>query len=129
MHAVFTEQSDYKKIARFIAILWTLLILFGCFMPAAKVPKVDVPLMDKWVHFTMFGGFAMAWLFAWPSVKISRFLTVLIIAILFGSAIEVMQGVLPALGRASELFDAVADGIGAVLGAIAFRVLSLLVRG
>lgn len=101
-------------------MLWTLLILIGCFMPAPNVPKVDVPLADKWVHFTFFAGFSFFWLCAYPSRNITRLLTVTLAGIFFGSLIEVLQGILPVLGRASELMDAVADSIGAVLGAILF---------
>lgn len=129
MHNAFTQQSRYKKIARFIAVLWTLLILFGCFMPAKQVPKVDVPLIDKWVHFTFFGGFALFWLFAWPSVHYGRLITIVLLGVFFGCMIEVFQGLLPALGRASELMDAVADSIGAILGVVAFRTLASAIKG
>ena len=105
-----------------MAMLWTLFILIGCFMPAPNVPKVDVPLADKWVHFTFFAGFTFFWLCAHPSLRASRLLTVLIIGIAFGSLIEVFQGLLPVLGRASEFMDAVADSIGALLGTILFFV-------
>ena len=120
MPNIFSNDSSYKKLARFIAILWTLLILYGCFMPAKDVPKVNVPLIDKWVHFTFFGGFSFLWLCAAPSLKMSRLLTVMLISVFFGSMIEIVQGAVPSLGRASEFMDAVADSVGAVLGIILF---------
>lgn len=120
MSNIFSSDSSYKKPARFIAILWTLLILYGCFMPAMRVPKVNVPLIDKWVHFTFFGGFTFFWLCASPTLKTSRLVTVLLIAIAFGSLIEVLQGAFPSLGRASEFMDAVADSIGGLIGVLLF---------
>ena len=89
-------------------------------MPAKNVPKVDVPLMDKWVHFTFFGGFTFFWLCSRPALNKVWLLSIVAIAVAFGCAIEVLQGLLPALGRASEVMDAVADSIGAVLGVLIF---------
>lgn len=93
-------------------------------MPARNVPKVDVPLMDKWVHFTFFGGFTFFWLCSKPNIKTGWLLSILAIAVSFGCTIEVVQGLLPALGRASEVMDAAADSIGALLGIGLFYVLA-----
>lgn len=89
-------------------------------MPARNVPKVDVPLIDKWVHFVFFGGFTFLWLCGYPSLKTIRLLVVLLLAIALGCTIEVLQGALPCLGRAMEFMDAVADSIGGVLGVAVF---------
>ncbi len=124
MPNIFSPDSSYKRQARFIAILWTLLILLGCFMPSRNVPKVDVPLVDKWVHFAFFGGFTFFWLCAGPTLKIARLATVLIIAIAFGSLIEILQGAFPSLGRASEFMDAVADSVGGIIGIVLFAAFS-----
>ena len=97
-------------------------------MPARNVPKVDVPLMDKWVHFTFFGGFTFFWLCSKPILSKAWLFSILAIAIAFGCAIEVLQGLLPALGRASEVMDAVADSIGAVLGVLIFSAFATVVK-
>ncbi|PQJ11668.1 hypothetical protein CJD36_007690 [Flavipsychrobacter stenotrophus] len=128
MPNIFSPDSSYKRQARFIAILWTLLILLGCFMPSRSVPKVDVPLIDKWVHFAFFGGFSFFWLCTNPSVKTARLVTISIIAIAFGSLIEILQGAFPSLGRASEFMDAVADSIGALIGIVLFVACSRIFR-
>ena len=99
-----------------MAMLWTLLIFIGCFTPAKELPKVDVPLIDKWVHFVLFGGFSFLWLCAFPARTLSRYLTILLCGIALGALIEVLQGVFVSLGRSCELMDAVADSIGALLG-------------
>lgn len=98
-------------------------------MPAKTVPKVDVPLIDKWAHFVFFGGFAFFWLCSKPVLKVSWLLTIFITAVVFGSAIEILQGLLPALGRASEFMDAVADSIGALLGVGLFYLFIWLAGG
>ena len=105
-------------------MLWTLLIFVGCFMPAKDIPKVDAPLIDKWVHFVLFGGFTFLWLCSRPSLKRSWLVTILIIGIALGSTVELLQGALPSLGRACELLDAVADSLGSLLGVLLFWLLA-----
>ena len=103
-------------------MLWTLLILIGCFAPAKTFPKVDVPLADKWVHFILFGGFTFLWLLVRPVFTLKWLATMFAIAVAFGSLIEVFQGILSFLGRSMEFMDAVADSIGAVLGIALFSI-------
>ena len=116
MKRVFSSDSPYKKQARFLALLWTLLIFIGCFTPGKDLPKVDVPLIDKWVHFILFGGFTFLWLCARPIVNLRSLFSLFLIAVALGSFIELMQGWLTFLGRSMEFMDAVADSIGGLLG-------------
>jgi len=116
MKRIFSPDSPYKKRARFLAVLWTLLIFIGCFTPANEIPNVDVPLIDKWVHLILFGGFTFLWLCARPVINVYSLLILFFISIALGSFIELMQGWLTFLGRNMELMDAVADGIGGLLG-------------
>ena len=101
-------------------MLWTLLVLVGCFAPAKAFPEVDVPFADKWVHFVMFGGFSLLWLCAYPKRQLSQYLKMLLVAAAFGSFIEIMQGILTFLGRSMEFLDAVADTVGGILGISVF---------
>lgn len=111
-----------------MAILWTLLILIGCFTPGKDLPKVDVPFVDKWTHLVLFGGFTFFWLCAYP-FRTTRWLTILfVVSVALGALIEVMQGVLTFLGRSMELMDGVADGIGGALGIGLFCLLAFLTR-
>jgi len=120
MIQIFTIHSPYKKQARFVATLWTLLIFIGCFMPGKDLPKVDVRFIDKWVHIVLFAGFSFLWLCARPLFKLSWLFSMFLIATALGGAIELLQGALPALGRACELLDAVADSVGALCGILVF---------
>ena len=113
---IFSPDSPYKRQARFLAMLWTLLIFIGCFTPGKDIPKVDVPLIDKWVHLVLFGGFTFFWLCVKPLTKFSWLAVMFLIAVALGSFIELMQGWLTFLGRSMELMDAVADSIGGILG-------------
>ena len=128
LKSLFSANSHYKKQARFLAILWTLLILLGCFAPAKAFPEVDVPFIDKWVHFILFGGFSFLWLLSNPALVITRLITMFIIAVAFGAAIEIMQGILTFLGRSMEFMDAVADAIGGLLGIGLFALCSFIFK-
>ena len=116
MRRIFTPGSPYKKNARSLAILWTLLIFVGCFWPGKELPKVDVPFIDKWTHLVLFGGFTFLWLCARPVITPSSLFALFLLSVALGSFIEVMQGLLTFLGRSMEFMDAVADGVGGLLG-------------
>ena len=116
MKRIFSPDSPYKKRARFLAILWTLLILVACFTPAKEFPKVDIPLVDKWTHLILFGAFTFLWLCARPVRTVSWLVSLFLISVAFGAAIELLQGLLTFLGRSMEFMDAVADAIGGALG-------------
>ncbi len=124
MTRIFSPDSPYKKQARFLAILWTLLIFVGCFTPGKELPKVDVPFIDKWVHLVLFGGFTVLWLCANPSWQFRRLAGWFLIAMALGAAIELLQGLLSFLGRSMEFMDAVADSVGAILGISLFWLLA-----
>ena len=124
MNRLFSPDSPYKKQARSLAILWTLLIFIGCFTPGKELPKVDVPFIDKWVHLVMFGGFTFLCLCARPLLNIRWLISLFLIASALGSAIELMQGLLSFLGRSMEFMDAVADSVGAILGISLFWLLA-----
>jgi VanZ family protein len=126
MLRIFSPDSPYKKQARFVAILWTLLILIGCFTPSKDIPQVNVPLIDKWVHLVLFGGFTFLWLCSSPRYSAKSLIVLLLITVAFGASIELMQGLLTFLGRSMELLDAVADTIGGLMGMGLFCLFALL---
>ena len=126
MKRIFSPDSPYKKQARFLAILLTLLILVACFTPGKEIPKVDVPYIDKWTHLVLFGGFTFLWLCTKPLLQMKWLISLFLIAVAFGSFIELMQGLLSFLGRSMEFMDAVADSIGGLLGIGLFCLLAYL---
>ena len=115
------EKGDLLRWARPAATVWTLLILAACFIPGSEIPDLKVPLMDKWVHFLLFGVFAFLWLLAYPSGNPARLIGVFVIAALFGYGVELLQGALrPWLGRSYSAMDALADAVGGALGSASF---------
>lgn len=106
-----------------MAALWTLLILVACFTPAKEIPDVKIPFIDKWTHFILFGTLAILLLCSDPSIKWKRLVIVFLGCTLFGSLIEIFQGIFVSLGRSCELMDAVADSVGGILGIVVFSLL------
>lgn len=107
-----------------MAILWTLLIFIACFTPGKDIPEVNVPMIDKWTHFALFGVFTFLWLCAKPLLTGRWLITLFFIGVGLGAFIEVMQGILTFLGRDMEFMDGVADAIGAALGIGLFSLLA-----
>jgi VanZ family protein len=120
MKQIFFPDSPYKKQARSIAMLWTLLIFVGCLYPGRELPHVQVPLIDKWTHFVLFGVFAFLWLCACPAYTRKSLLLLFLIATGMGVFIELLQGLITFLGRSMELMDVVADSVGGMLGIAVF---------
>lgn len=106
-----------------MAIFWSLLILVACFIPGSEVPDVRVPLIDKWVHFILFGGFSFLWLCALGKPGKRAVLFGGVTALLLGYGVEVVQGSGLTEGRSFEWMDVVADGIGGVFGSVLYLVL------
>lgn len=94
----------------YLAIPYSFLILYLCVTPSENLPDhVD----DKLAHLLAFGGVGFMYYFVGQQK-----LLWIGVAILFGVAIEFIQGSLPAdFHRGFELMDMVFDGIGVVLGA------------
>lgn len=124
--AIFTPASSFKKQARLAASLWTLLIFIACLWPGRELPQSTIPLIDKWVHFVMFGGFCFLWLCAFPSVKAGHLLRILLAGCITGYLVEVLQGAFPALGRSKDNMDIIADAIGSLLGVLVFYIFARL---
>jgi len=123
MLQAFSNNSPYKKRARFAAILWTLLIFVLCLMPGKEIPDVNVPFIDKWTHLILFGGFSFLWLCAYPTRRFAFTVPLFLIAAFLGWLTETLQGMFPSLGRTKDVMDMLADGIGATIGIILFCLL------
>jgi VanZ family protein len=81
-------------------------------------PLEDVPLIDKWVHFVMYGGVVCA---AWLDRYLNRSkthplafaATIFLYAAFFGGLMELLQSLTGY--RSGEWLDFVADSLGALL--------------
>jgi VanZ family protein len=97
-------------------------------MPAREVPDLDIPLIDKWVHFILFGVFSFLWLLSIKMYRVQHLIAVLICSIVLGWLVEYIQGALTFLGRSQDNMDTLADGIGGLLGVVLFWAMALKYR-
>jgi Predicted integral membrane protein len=125
MWPLFTAASKYKKRARFLAMLWTLLIFVLCLLPGNELPDVQLPFVDKWAHLVLFGIFTLLWLFANPSRNPRYLLLLLLITVFMGWLVEYIQGhFVP--GRSQDQMDTLADAIGGAIGIAIFALLTMV---
>ncbi|MBN9483345.1 MAG: hypothetical protein BGO70_12760 [Bacteroidetes bacterium 43-93] len=119
MTGFFKNDSHHTKRARILAMLWTLLILFLCFLPGRDLPEVNVPLIDKWAHVILFGVFTFLWHSTVPTRSYAYKIILLAVAIFLGGLVEYVQGhYVPQ--RSQDMMDVLADGIGGILGIIVY---------
>ncbi len=87
------------------------------------MPDVDIPLVDKWVHFLIFGGFSFLWLCMVQKSDIKSYSLIFLISVLFGYGVELLQDSGITRGRSFDAYDVIADGIGGVIGILLFNFL------
>ena len=102
--------------------LWSLVVVMAVLVVYTSVNAPgdgSLPLSDKLLHYIAYTGLTTSMLLAavWAPVRgVGRFpnssLAIVIIASLFGVAIEIVQGPLPE--RDAELLDALANAAGAI---------------
>lgn len=123
MSAAFSYLRKKKGLSITLWSVWTALIFLACFIPGSEVPKVKIPLVDKWVHFLLFAVFSFLWLCAYKTITFSKLLLVFLTSVLLGWMVELIQGSGLVRGRAYEFNDIVADAIGGLIGVVIFYIL------
>lgn len=123
IYKLFNSLYKHTNKAVVIALLWTALIFVACFIPGSSVPKVHIPLIDKWVHFFIFGGFSFLWYFVLKSPTWFKSISISLLALLVGYAVELIQGSDWVVNRAYEVNDVIADGIGGIIGTILYVIM------
>ncbi len=115
-----------------MAVLWTLVICFLCWMPQRWVHEVEretpwfeIPNLDKVVHWGIFVLFTVLWLRTGTSRW--RYAWVALGGLAMASITELVQN-LPAIGRDAEVADAITDMIGVSIGLAVARWIEPLLR-
>jgi len=113
-------------------IVWALLILLLTGIPGNYVPEtisfLDWASPDKVVHFILFGGQTFLILFAFrdnlrdKKTRRKLVITAITIGVAYGLLTEILQAYV-FIGRDGNLFDFIADFLGAILGFLAFYLL------
>lgn len=117
---IFGRLIQAQKGALVLATSWTTLLFLLCFLPGYDIPDVDVPFIDKWTHFVLFGVFSFLWLAAYPGADIRRLVTCFLASCVVGWLVEEIQGLLTFLSRTKDVVDIVADAVGGLLGVLFF---------
>jgi VanZ family protein len=115
--------SSWAPAVLYMAAIWIMSSLAVDTMPLARVPYAD-----KVVHFVEYGilGFLLthATFRTWPTRHPLRTAALaVLIAVLWAWLDEIHQALVP--GRSSDALDLVADGLGAVTGAMARSIFAL----
>ena len=100
-----------------IAAIWTV-----CLIPIPETPLNDVPMMDKWTHFVMFGVLSMCIIseYVYRHRKPKGWNVALVGMLLpfaMGGMIELAQAYCTGGNRSGDVMDWLADGIGVLIGA------------
>ena len=97
------------------AVVWAALIFYLSSKTSSELPKVDIPYLDKVVQFILFGSLALLTFSGFRFGSGSRFwkaaALAFVIASAYGASDEIHQIWTP--GRSSDVFDWVADTLGA----------------
>jgi hypothetical protein len=125
--------SNLKALRIAMAALWTLVILFLCWMPGRWVQKVEagspwfqVPDLDKVVHWGIFVLFTVLWLRTGHSRW--RYVWVALAGLAVAAITELVQSSVPAIGRDGEIGDAITDLIGVAIGLTVARWIEPVLR-
>lgn len=122
------NSTDTMRMVRYYlpAMGWIILILFLCTMPASDLPSaswMDKLYIDKLVHCFLFGGTVLLLAYGYYKQRnhISGWMLfgLALTASLYGIAIEFIQKYFTA-NRHFEVWDIIADSIGAFGGALIF---------
>lgn len=127
---ILTFASNYKENMRKIVYLlktypfsWLCIVVIWilCFCTTPHTPLDNVPLMDKWTHFIMYGGTcSVIWIENMRAGKVTgrlprMFLWAWLIPILMSGLIEILQANCTGGRRSGDWMDFLANSIGATL--------------
>ncbi len=128
---VFTAQAIIRRIKSFpLSSLLLVAIWVICLIPVPdKVPFGDVPMMDKWTHFVMYGTLCTVLWWEWIGYKKveqqglhalrpygSTLLYICLAPVMMSGLIELAQAYCTGGTRSGDWLDFAANSIGVALG-------------
>jgi len=123
-------MKEERKKPRFLLlrnIIWAIVIFILCAMPSESIPDphLNIPHVDKVVHFGMF--FILALLVCNELEYQTRlslrkiYITAVCIAFVYGGIIELLQQY--CFNRSGDVADLLADVVGAIAGCLVYPLL------
>lgn len=119
-----TQNIHYMKRKYIYILIWTALIIYASLNSGEYMPKIPLfPHIDKVVHFCMYFGqsFLFVPLFSKIKNKILKYSYAFIASSLFGFTMEFFQYYFTKT-RSGDLFDAIANASGALLGCLFYLI-------
>ncbi|MEC3905803.1 VanZ family protein [Tamlana sp. 2201CG12-4] len=114
-----------KKAALLAAISYSLILAIVSLIKLNNLPDVGISFADKIFHFLAYALLTLLWFGAFSySLNLKKKQAVLyaaILAIIFGIIIEVLQDTMTD-SRALDMYDVVANTLGALLASIVLKV-------
>ena len=104
-----------------ISLFLVVAIWIICLIPIPETPLDDVPMIDKWTHFVMYGSLCSvifaeyAYRHIKPNIKRLTICGVLL-PIIMGGLIELAQAYCTGGNRSGDWIDWIADSIGVMIG-------------
>ena len=105
-----------KKSFQIILIVYLFAILAVSTIPGRAIPKINIWSFDKVLHIIEYFLLAFLMINALKMPTIRPVLIVIIIGIAYGGFNEIWQGMLS--HRYASVYDAIANGIGMIIGSI-----------
>jgi len=110
-----------KQFFLFSAIIWTGVILFLSLENSKNIPQIEIPNIDKVIHFGFHFVFTILWFLYLKkrfnsSKNLHLLIFTLIVSFVFGIAIELLQQYFTAT-RNADVFDILANTSGALTAA------------
>lgn len=111
------------------SIIWAIFILVLCSIPGNQMNKVkfiDIPHLDKFVHFIFYFVFTLLLISEnnkqrlFRKVTVDAILIAATISLSYGAFIEIIQKVL-IINRGADIWDMVANTIGFLVAALSYR--------
>ncbi|RPH29419.1 MAG: hypothetical protein EHM93_17335 [Bacteroidales bacterium] len=119
------------------SIVWAIIILTLCSIPGNQINKVkiiDIPHLDKFVHFFFYFVFTLLLISEnnkgrhHRKVTVDAILIAATISLSYGALIEVLQKIIM-VNRGADIWDMVANTFGFIAAAISYRQVNRVTEG
>lgn len=119
------------------SIVWAVFILVLCGIPGNQVNKVkfiDIPHLDKFVHFFLYFAFTLLLISEnnkqknFRKVTVDAILVAATISLSYGALIEILQKVL-FINRGADIWDMIANTFGFLAAVISYRQVNKITDG
>ena len=101
-----------------VAVVYTISISVLSLAHLTEVPKLNTGFDDKIAHFVMYAALCFFWFMSFHILKIKSSLGLAsLVSILFGAAIEILQGLL-SVYRTADVLDLAANCLGIFIMAL-----------